>query len=68
MGGVKAVKIDKMFLDDDVGNEESVIFITDEERGNPMYIYQFDTIEEAYDELYKKISRLERIYRKKQKE
>jgi hypothetical protein len=48
------------------GNEESVIFITDEERGIPKYIDTFDTVEEAYDELFDYISLLNRIYKSKQ--
>jgi hypothetical protein len=46
-------------------NSESAIFITDNERGIPNYIDTFNTVEEAYDALYKKIARLNRIYKSK---
>ena len=47
------------------GNEESAIFITDEERGIPKYIAAFNTVDAAYDALYTKIARLNRIYKSK---
>lgn len=42
-----------------------IVFITDDERGIPSYLSKYKSEEEAYDALYKMITRLERIYFKK---
>lgn len=55
------VNIFSCYYDD--STKEAVIFITDDERGIPEYSRIFDNVERAHDELYKKISRMERIYK-----
>lgn len=47
----------------DENNKEAVIYITDNERGISKYSRVYSNPEIAYDELYKKICRMERIYK-----